>query len=213
MPESDALRIHLLGSVTTTVGGYRYLSGFTAILRDAREDSGRCPDSGIVKKEERTGHWLGSVGYMILLDQVGKCFKPRVAQAVVAGSAIEKCLTYWTPELSEREIGALYGLRNGLAHDYSLFNQNPKRLAVQHLYRLDRARGQGVVRFGKSQWDGDYLNVNLDCETHVSLYEFGELVEEVARRVQTSAKNSELEVVLSGGSDELLQRYGILTPA
>jgi hypothetical protein len=94
MTEKDALRIHLLGSVINTVRGYRYLSGFTAILRDARLGTGRNADSGAVLEEEKTGHWLGAVGYMILLDQAGKCFKPRNAQVAVKGSAIEKCLTY-----------------------------------------------------------------------------------------------------------------------
>jgi hypothetical protein len=103
-------------------------------------------------------------------------------------------------------------LRNALAHDYSLFNPNQNRQPVQHLYRLDRACGQGVVRFGKSQWDGDYLNITPGCETNVSLYEFANLVEDVVRRIQAGAENSKLEIVLPGGSDELLRRYGILTP-
>jgi hypothetical protein len=103
MPEDDALHIHLLGSAITTISGYRYLSGFTAILRDARQDTGRNADSGTVLEEEKTGHWLGAVGYMILLDQAGKCFKPRNAQVAVKGSAIEKCLTYWAPGLADRE--------------------------------------------------------------------------------------------------------------
>lgn len=202
MPESQAVQIHLFDTGNPNPN---YKTSFLALLEDARAASGRDVATGVVIDELRTGHWLGAVGYLILLDQIGKCFKPKAAARTNGGAAIVHCLNYWAPGLSDREVQAIYGLRNALAHDYSVFGPGK----VKHLYRLDRQVGQGVVRFGKTQWDGNYDQIPADCETLVSLRELGELGEDIVRAVRAASTSSAIEILLLGGSDELLTRYGI----
>jgi hypothetical protein len=69
---------------------------------------------------------------------------------------------------------------------------------------------QGVVRFGRKQWDGDYKNIPLECQTLVSLRELGELGERIVCEVRESFKKYSIEIALKGGSDELKVRYGIV---
>jgi hypothetical protein len=201
MPESQALQIHLFGTARN-----RYTTSFVAALEDARGASGRDITTGAVIDEPRTGHWLGAVGYLILLDQIGTCFKPKSAARLNGAAPIICCLRYWARGTSNRESEAIYGLRNALAHDYSVFNPAAK---VPQLYRLDRQVGRGVVRFGKRTWDGKYDKISRDSETLVSLRELSELSERIVSEVRSACNSSAIEILLNGGSDELLVRYGV----
>ena len=211
MPEADAIRIHLMGP-DLTVPGFRYLSGFTALLKDSRQDGGRDMDTGEIIDEERTGHWLSAVGYLILLDQIGKCFKPKsVPKGTHPKPAVQSCLSHWSPEISADDSAAIYALRNALVHDYSLFdNKNPKP-EYQHIFTLDRMTGQGVVRLPRLRWNGDFAATAGDCRTRVSLTELGNLTESIVAALREAGPWG-IDVLLDGGSDELLQRYGLLTP-
>jgi len=163
-----------------------------------------------VRDEESTGHWLGAVGYMILLDQVGKCFKPVRRLRSTLPNTIEVCLGYWaSDQVSHEERCALYALRNALAHDYSLFNWN-SRAQYQHLFTLDRHPTRLVAPAAR-EWSGDLADRSPECTTVVSLRAFGDLAERVVAALLAAAPD-EVEIVLDGGADELLQRYGLLVP-
>ena len=47
------------------------MSSFWAALRDARCATGRNVETGTVVDEAKTGSWLGAIGYLMLLDQIG----------------------------------------------------------------------------------------------------------------------------------------------
>jgi hypothetical protein len=208
MPEADALRIHLVAA-NTAFRGYEYTSCFIAAVRDARQDAGRHPDTGTVIDAARTGHWLGAVGYLILLDQIGKCFSPKGQAATPTNSpSIVRCLANWAPHVPPDEAGAIYALRNALAHDYGLFNPNANELKHQHLFALSNSTGP-MVRLPMRPWDGDYLNAADECRTTVSLREVGSLVEAIITALR-EAVPSGIDILLRGGSDELLRRYGLL---
>jgi hypothetical protein len=212
MPAADALRMHLIGPTIKSPPGYMYRSGFVAALRDAREDSGRGPDTGAIMDESRTGHWLGAVGYLILLDQIGKCFAPAGTTASHESEqrSILRSLANWAPHIAHDEACAIYALRNALSHDYSLFNRNTNNPKFQHLFTLDRSTGS-VVRLPGRPWPGDYAHPAEDCRTTVSLRELGNLVEAIVTAVRESLPDR-LDVLLAGGTDELLRRYGLLMP-
>lgn len=56
------------------------VSAFCAALRDARKFTGRNLDTGGKLSEPSCGDhgsWLGAIGYMTLIDQIGSCFKPK----------------------------------------------------------------------------------------------------------------------------------------
>lgn len=77
--------------------------------------------------------WLGAVGYLILLDQIGKCFKP-VANPATDAEPIIRALRNFSPIQDSPTLHALYALRNALAHDYALFNPNTNDPARSHAF-------------------------------------------------------------------------------
>jgi hypothetical protein len=79
-----AIKLHL--SYHPPAEGIHIFSGFTAALRDARTAAGR---DELGKKVDHTkyGSWLGAIGYMALLDQIGTCFKPK-QQSCETGNSI-----------------------------------------------------------------------------------------------------------------------------
>lgn len=194
-----------------TVPGFRYLSGFIALLKDSRHDGGRDIDTGEIINEERTGHWLSAVGYLILLDQIGKCFKPKAVPTGRHPNAVQSCLSNWRPAISANDSAAIYALRNALVHDYSLFNKNAKQPEYQHLFALDRMRGHGVVRLPRVRWTGDLAASSVTYQTLISLTELGNLAESIVAALREAGPWG-IDVLLDGGSDELLRRYGLLVP-
>jgi hypothetical protein len=210
MPEADAIRLHVMAP-DLTVRGFRYLSGFIVLLQDSRHDGGRDVQTGEIINEERTGHWLSAIGYLILLDQIGKSFKPRTVPKAAYRNSVQWCLSHWSPEITGDDSAAIYALRNALLHDYSLFNENREKPEYQHIFSLDRMTGQGVVRLPRTRWNGDFADTARYCRTLVSLTELGNLTESIVAAVREAGPWG-IDVLLAGGSDELLQRYGLLIP-
>jgi hypothetical protein len=57
---------------------------------------------------------------MVMLDQIGECFRPANATPVSNTPDFIKALLYFTEGIPERAHLALYALRCCFAHDYSL---------------------------------------------------------------------------------------------
>lgn len=202
MPEKRAIAMHL--SYSPPQDGVHLFSGFAHALREARQMTSRDPDSG-QKREGVKGSWLGAVGYLILLDQIGKCFKPKnVLRA--AGTSIEQALQHFT-QLTTLEIKALYALRCAFAHDYSLQNISRKDPTLTHRFAVRVGGTAKVVSLPSKPWNGDLKTVGTETQTTVSLEALGDLVEEIVVRLCDLASRDELEILLEGGSDELLRRY------
>ena len=51
-------------------------SCFNAALRDARKATGRQLNDNS-RSDINHGSWLGAIGYIVLLDQIGGCLKPK----------------------------------------------------------------------------------------------------------------------------------------
>jgi hypothetical protein len=136
-----------------------WFSAFSAIVRDAREATGRDLDTGEVENEARAGNWLGTLGYLVLLDQVGGCFEPAFGpqREPANRTAFVKALTLFTPRLSDDDILALYALRCAFAHEYALTNyrRNQPRLTHRFLLR-DEDSAAPVVEHPQMPWHGSY---------------------------------------------------------
>lgn len=153
---------------------------------------------------QKASSWLGNIGYMVLLDQIGSCFKPRNVQ-LVQGNEIMKALNHFT-SLSDEEKNIIYALRCALAHDYSLCNINSKKSELTHNFAL--TKGSNVlIKKPIARWNGDFQSRNADNQTLVDLQEVGNLVEDICKKLFGLASKNELDVILGGGSDELIQRY------
>ena len=167
MPENDAIYSHLTN--ISQQQNIIYFSGFVAALRDARKFTKRSQDTGQKLVDDNCGNhgsWLGAIGYLSLLDQIGKCFKPRATLAINDNS-ISKALKYYT-NLSNQEIDAIYALRNAFAHDYSLFNINNNNPSYTHHFTVIQS-GRTIVRLPLNQWNGIHLNRTNNNLTIINL--------------------------------------------
>ena len=205
-----ALARHLITSpVDDHVSGLRYVSGFVAALGAARGASGR-DENGIVVAEGETGHWLGAVAWMVLLDQIGTCFRPTPPAGATpippCGRSLLNALHWWYPELPEPEAKALYALRCAFAHDYSLWNKNSDP-QLQHCFVVDRDPVR-FVRLATDQWKPPSPPTPTN-QTSVSLRKLGDVSEEIVSRVRKAAGDDKLDIVLSDGVNELENRYAI----
>ena len=205
MPKKFAINMHLF--YTKPNNGVHIFSGFAAALRDAREATGRKPANGVKTNQDKIGSWLGAIGYLCLLDQIGSCFRPSNANRV-NGNSIKKALKYFT-DLSEKEINAIYALRCAFAHDFSLYNINHRKPELTHQFAVGIGGSMTTVILPKEQWDGDYSNRTPENKTIINLEALGDLIEGVCVKLFNLAKQDELEIELEGGSDELLNRYGV----
>jgi hypothetical protein len=209
MPEEKALLMHLL--FHPPIQGIHIFSGFAAALRDARKVTGRNINTGDKLSGVLHGSWLGALGYMTLLDQIGKCFKPKSKPVISDGSAIFKALRYFT-NLSEDEINAIYALRNAFAHDFSLYNRHPGgNQNFTHRFMVITGTNGPLVKLPKLGWDGDYNNMIEDNCTVINLELFGDLMESICNDIFVLANSRQLEIMLSGGADELISRYSIFS--
>jgi hypothetical protein len=205
VPEDKAIPLHLSYQEPTQGGVHRY-SSFVGLIRDARESTGRDPGTGEVKDPRRCGNWLGALGYMVLLDQIGRCFKPKNAPTV-SGNRFVRALVYFS-NLPRPAIDALYALRCSFAHDYSLYNQH-KDSSLQHRFWLVANDRDPVVTAPQRPWNGDLNNAGSLVITTVNTWAFGDLVENVALTLFQLANAGMVECTLPGGTDELLQRYSL----
>lgn len=206
MSENDAIRSHLTNVLQQE--NITYFSAFVAALRDSRKFTKRSQDTGQKRIDDNCGDhgsWLGAIGYLSLLDQIGKCFKPRTAP-IINGNSISKALKYFT-NLSDLEVDAVYALRNAFAHDYSLFNINNNHPTYTHHYTVIQSPTQPFVRLPQNQWDGNHLNRTNSNLTIINLEALGDTVEQICAQLFQLSSNNELEVTLQGGSDELVRRY------
>ncbi|MDP3442663.1 MAG: hypothetical protein Q8T08_07335 [Ignavibacteria bacterium] len=221
MTEQDAIKIHLTTNYISK-NGLTDFSGLCGGLKDARKMSGRHMDTGEKFLQNsisciddngpyfrgHLGSWLGTMGYMTLLDQIGKCYKPKGKSKINENiSAIKKCLKYFT-RLGDEEIDTIYALRNAFFHDYSIFNKYNGKNTIFHLFHSPI---EPLLKAPKEKWDGDYNNVKPECVTWANLEAICDLVEKIYEELQQLASNNQLEIELDGGHKELLRRYIFVT--
>jgi hypothetical protein len=209
MPEQHAIIWHLT-HFKVNYGSISF-SGYVAALRDARQFTGRDPATGakIVQHPfSHTGNWLGNIGYLLLLDQIGTCFKPR-GVAPIAGkhSTIFLALKYFT-NLSDDHARAIYALRCAFAHDYSLININTKP-GMTHNFQVYKSPNPPIVTLPAAVWDGILTNRNANNITQINLEALADEIEKICPDLLQLAQANNLEILLPGGSDELLQRYSL----
>lgn len=180
------------------------ISCFMAAIRDARGSTGRVLDTGAKLPGGNHGCWLGALGYMALLDQVGSCIKPKDKSE--NGNDIKKSLKYFS-DLRDPEIEAIFALRCAFAHNYSHVNVNIQRQDRQHVFTLHQSDMAPLVELPRVPWGGAFDAVNANNLTVVNLEAFGDLVESIHTSACEHATQDNLEITLAGGVDELLVRY------
>jgi hypothetical protein len=186
-------------------------SSFWAALLDAREATGRDLDNGaVVDGQDRSKYWLGAIGYLCFIDEVGSAVCPAGRRPPREQNGVLAALGAWT-DLPEREREAIWALRCALAHDYSLVNTNPRRGGAQldHRFQLHDQPGPLVVLPAR-RWCGSFDHLFADEDTVVSLREVGTLAEHVAAAVIDAHSEGQLRIRLEGGAPEMRARYFLI---
>jgi hypothetical protein len=184
-----------------------YESSLVAALRNSRLITGRNLDTGIPDSPliGSLGNWNGAMGYITILDQIGKCYRPSQKEAITTKtSSIEKSLHYFTT-LTPAEIKAIYALRNAFFHDYSLLNKD--NTTNYHRFKVDNHSTNPIVVLPDQVWDGDINNRNSHNETYINLKTLGDLVEAIYEDLLKLERDNNLSLDLPNGENELMARY------
>ena len=151
--------------------------------------------------------WLGTVGYMIVLDQLGSALRPSAVSPATGPQAFVMSLEYFAPELRANDREALYSLRNALVHDYSLVDKGTS----PHLFKLVADDTTPIVAHPKIRYDRSNPSRDQPREdqlagskTIVNLRAFAHMVEEIVVDVRDLAqRDGVLVIALEGGQDAL----------
>jgi hypothetical protein len=192
----------------------QWFSTFSAVVRDARQATGRNMHTGEVADELSASNWLGAMGYLVMLDQVGECFRPvPVPRDPPHEGAIPRALTYFQPALQDDEILAIYALRCAFTHDYGLVNVGRGRAAARlhHRFELVAGRTTPLVQLPAVSWNGDLSGAVRRNPTRVNLRRLGDLAEQVVGSLRRASADRRLVVALNGGIDELFTRFTVMT--
>jgi hypothetical protein len=222
MSDQKAIEYHLYGAPSSQ--GKIFTSGLLGPLKNIREATGRDIEHGRKCYAEKHGNWLGALGYMVLLDQIGSCFKPLNPQPLMHPNDSEpqqseylKALFFFSP-LTPDERNALYALRNAFAHDFSLYNipywlVPPATHKYLHHFTVNSDPYTKIVTLPQQAWDGDLNNMIEANRTNVNLQTFGDLVEGICAELYNLAEKHQLEIVLKYGAEELIKRYSLVYEA
>ena len=150
---------------------------------------------------------------MVMLDQIGECFRPANATPLPKTPDFIKALTYFAEDIPDRERQALYALRCCFAHDYSHMNIPTQGTAESKAQRRHDflvgydAAPCPVVQLPAEPWNGRIDYRPARTVTRVSLRRLGDLAESVYARLLELHERRELSIALPGGAKELRARY------
>ncbi len=204
MDACKALKMYLFSDAKLAV--IRRKSSFKAALCDARKTTRR-QSNGNTKSGINHGNWLGAIGYMTLLDQIGNCLKPAGKPQSKYKTGLKRALDYFS-DLPETEINALYALRCSFAHDYSLINidnhydeKNKHKDKLSHRFHVGIS-GK-IVSLPHQKWDRNFKNISN--VTYVNLAAFGDLVEQICHKIKKKYQEGKLELSLP--IEEFMEKY------
>jgi hypothetical protein len=212
MTDKEAINLHLTTSYINN-GTWTFFSGFCGALKDARKMTGRNIETGAKDLTNTFGHlgsWLGTIGYLSLLDQIGGCFKRKDGPIVEPHkSGIIKALKNFS-DLNDDKIDAIYALRNSLAHDFSLQNVG-NRPGLIHHFELDNSPTNPLIVLPTQNWDGRIESKTKQNLTKINLQAMGDTVELIVKQLIILNNTDKLEIILNGGKQELIKRYSFVT--
>lgn len=210
---------YLSGGPVRLPGGGAHHSCLAAAVRDARRITGRDEATGDVVRGGETGTWLGLVGYLTVLDQLGSAvasdkklrFNGESSRSTVTGRFLRTLDQFSTIDLEDAQ--AIWALRNSLVHDFSLTCVQASDFDDQGQLRGNRrpyvrafalTRGGGrLVNHPRVSWDGKYPVQTPP--TTVDIEAVGDLVEHVISQVLLAHDAGRL--VANIGEAEFADRY------
>lgn len=171
-------------------GQYEIKSPYISALIDSRIATGRNKKNG-KKLNKSHGSWIGALGYMILLDHVGKIVKIKNEKDQKLNPFLKSLYNF--SDLNKQQIYALYSLRCAFAHDYSLFNI-PKRDDKEkelkcHWFSVSQGENDRFITFPSKRWDGNFENAK--SVTTINLEKLCDLVELINKKIKEKIENND----------------------
>jgi hypothetical protein len=153
--------------------------------------------------------WLGAVAYLMGIEQLGKTIVARTAPSRSQGSehAFRGALEDFGPKtLSPVEVGALYGFRCALVHEYG-FTNNAPGTDKHHVFAM--TEHGPLVRLPAITWvQGSTGTTRRDMTTLVNVLKIQALSRLCGLTAQQMHANGQLTVVPGKSLDELIsQRF------
>jgi len=206
--ELDSKKIIFLYLSNPIGNNSSFKSGFIKVLHEARVLTGRDENTGKknINDHDENESWLGVTGYMVLLDQIGKCFKPK-DRSIKEKRSIIKALKYFST-LDDNKIDVVYALRCAFAHDFSLFNFNDDSRFC-HRFLISTEKGQPLISLPNNKWTGQYDIDQNDDITIINITLICDLIEGIYSKLLELARADELEITLKRGIKEFAFRYGL----
>ena len=219
----EIIAIHLSPHPTPLSNGLIYHSCLTAALTDARKVTGRALKTGIVNwklmmEGGDPGSWLGAIGYMAIIEQIGTCYFPKSATRSLPDpntNAFKRALYYFT-NLPREHINALYSLRCSFVHNYTLLNRESDRGGKwinTYVFLLSGDEISPLIEHPPHPgWDGNLNGLTKSShETKINLRKLGDTAESIFILLCEMFSKDELEIALIDREDELLRRFGFTT--
>lgn len=211
MESTNAIKNHLYLNSETYTNGRVTESSLVHALRNIRLITDRNQNTGIPDTPDGyLGNWIGAIGYLTLLDQIGKCYRPISKIKITPANmpSIQKALAYFSI-LTEDERIAIYALRNAFHHDFSLLNLDEPKMRPKYIHHflVNAHPTNHIVKLPTNKWDGKIGTRNSDNATYINLQALGDLVENIYTQLLLLEKTNELSLELKGGESELEARY------
>lgn len=158
--------------------------------------------------------WLGAVAYLMAIEQLGKTIVARTAPARITGpeSAFRGAVDDFGPKtLSSAEIGALYGFRCALVHEYGFINNAPGT-DKHHVFAM--TEDGPLVRLPAATWvPGSTGTTRRKMTTLVNVIEIQALSRSCGLTAQQMHAAGQVTIVPGKSLDELIsQRFTEVVP-
>lgn len=152
---------------------------------------------------------LPIMGMVAILEQLGTAYKrtdiadfPNPDQ-----SPLKKALYFFYDQDPDNELAkALYGLRNGIVHNASFFSKGLRPNHPNYIFTYSFTSND-VISPATVAWDGNFNNISEDHFTEVNPDKLLALVEQCLQEAERLNKEGNLDIILSGGKNELIFRY------
>ena len=209
MDKQTAIDIHLSLQEPYNVNGIRYFSCLGHALKEARMVTGRNLKSGELENESGSHKWLGAIAYLLIVDQIGECYKKSLNTPPLAESSFRKALHYFS-DLSQGDSKILYGLRSSLVHNYSLVSRYRSDQNSQwdycYLFELEADGDSSLINIPQEEWTGNIsLMDRKKHSTRIILKKIGDLVEEIYKEIINLHGNQQLEINMA--PEDLIKRF------
>lgn len=168
--------------------GTKNISTLRACLREARKATGRNILNGKKLKNKKHGSWGGIILYFVFIDNLGFY--------IYEGKSEKRFMKVFKEfsSLKNKEIKAIYSLRNSLTHSFGLFNKNKEDIDKTHFFNLTDGNilGKEVV-LPEFRWDGNFHSVNEKMFTRVNIEILANTIEDIWFKVVENIKKEKIK--------------------